>query len=116
MLGENQCQEKAVTWWAWKIAKAAKRSSRANSTQDMTICTVTVTVTPPATAATINKKKTAPTRVTTGLLDASEFEKRPSRVEPTGMVAMTMKIRADTMSAHPERNPRKGWSARRTHE
>ena len=70
---------------------------------DMTICTPTVMVTPAATATTMSMKNTAPTTVTSAVLLAAPLEKSPSRLLPTGMVASTMKLSADTMSDQPER-------------
>ena len=94
---------KACTWWPWKIASAAKSTKITSSRQDITICTVTVMVTPAATAATMRKKKTAPTSVTSTVLFAAPVEKRPRMYEPAGTVAATMKMSAETMSAQPER-------------
>jgi hypothetical protein len=72
------------------------------------ICTVTVTVTPAATAPTINKKKIAPKMVTRVLFDAHDSENKLSTEDPAGKVAITMKIRAETTTDHPEMNPRIG--------
>ncbi len=76
--------------------------SKVISIDDMMICTTTVTVTPTATAATMSKKNTAPTIVTAPLLFAADVEKSPRRFAPTGNVAATMKISAETMSAQPD--------------
>src|SRR5277367_437172 len=116
MPGENQCHVKVWMWCAWNIAKNAKSTNNANSIQDITTCTVTVMVTPAATAQTIERKNTHPTKVTSILLLAAAAEKRPSTLAPAGTVAMTMKINADTINAQPDMNPSRGCSARRTHE
>jgi hypothetical protein len=64
----------------------------------------------------MRRKKMAPKIVTSVLLLAAEFENRLRTLDPAGNVAITIKMRADTTSAHPERYPRIGWMARRTHE
>ena len=69
--------------------------------QLMTICTVTVTVTPAATAAIMSKKKNAPNTVTAVVFDAHESLKRLRRLEPAGKVAMTMKMIAETITHQP---------------
>ena len=114
--GENQLHENDVTWCAWKSASPAKSSKKTISTHDMMICTVTVTVTPAITAATISKKNNAPKMVMSVLFDAHESENKLSTLEPAGKVAITMKMSAETTTDQPEMNPRIGWSARRTHE
>ena len=69
---------------------------------DMMICTLTVTVTPAATAPTIKRKKTAPMSVVRALPGVAEV-KMLITLPPAGNVAMTMNKRADTTNAHPER-------------
>ena len=70
---------------------------------DIRICTFTVTVTPRATAATMAKKNKAPRIVTGPVCLYSVLEKSRSTLEPAGNVAITMKRRADTMRAQPDR-------------
>ena len=69
----------------------------------MMIWTLTVTVTPAATAAIMSRKKTAPRMVTSVVFDAACWENRLITLDPAGKVATTMKMSAETISAQPER-------------
>ena len=86
------------------------------STPDIATWTLVVMVTPAATTPTIKRKKIEPTIVTAVTLFASDVEKSPSVTDPAGKDANTTKSMVDTSSAHPERKPSVGCSARRTHE
>ena len=103
--GENQCHEKEVTWCAWNRANPANKTRRKTSMVDMMIWTFTVTVTPSATAATIARR--TPRRGSSPVRSCrySEVEKMSMTHEPAGNVAMTMNIRAETMSAQPGEVP-----------
>ena len=74
----------------------------------MMICTVTVTVTPAATAPTMSKKKNEPKIVTNVLFEEAECENKSRIVDPAGNVATTIKISAETISDQPARNPNAG--------
>ncbi|MNL76770.1 hypothetical protein D3C87_2027880 [compost metagenome] len=75
-----------------------------------------VTCTPKYTHAAMITNQMAPTPVMSGTLSACDGSNSETVIAPAGRAPATMKIVAEITSAHPDRKPSAGWSARATHE
>src|SRR3954469_6592173 len=88
----------------------------ATSIVDMIHCALAVTRTPTSTAPAMMRNQTAPMTVTSRVLSAAFGSNSETVAAPAGGAPATMKMVAETTSAHPAKNPRIGCSARPTHE
>lgn len=94
----------------------AKTTSSATSSPVMIHCARAVTVTPAMTRPTISRNQTAPTVVARAVLFARSSLNSDRVSCPAGRDPATMKMVAETTSAHPLRKPSDGCSARPTQE
>ena len=90
--------------------------SSTSSAPVMSHCALAVTVTPAMTRPTMTRNHTAPTVVASAVLLARSSLNSERVNSPAGSEPATMKIVAETTSAHPLRKPRAGCSARPTQE